>query len=100
MLASEGYPGRYEVGRAIDGLADAAALPATLLFHAGTRREQERWFTAGGRVLGITGLGATLDEARERAYAAAREVRFEGATWRSDIAAGAMPSAALATVPA
>jgi phosphoribosylamine--glycine ligase len=47
--------------------------------------------TDGGRVLGVTGLGATLEDARERAYTAARAIHFEGATWRSDIAAGVLP---------
>jgi phosphoribosylamine--glycine ligase len=86
VLASAGYPGSYEVGKAIDGLE--AVDGHTLVFHAGTRREAERWLTAGGRVLGVTGLGATLREARERAYARAADIRFEGLVMRTDIAMG------------
>ena len=86
VLASGGYPGRYPVDRPIEGLD--TSLPGTIVFHAGTRREGHHWYTAGGRVLGITGLGETLASARDQAYAAAREVRFEGAIQRSDIAAG------------
>jgi phosphoribosylamine--glycine ligase len=108
VLASEGYPGRPVTGRFIDGLAEAGdpadpaaeVDPRVLLFHAGTRRQEGQWLTAGGRVLGVTGLGATLDEARERAYAATRGISFEGATWRLDIAAGAVSSARIATVVA
>lgn len=90
VLASAGYPGPYETGRPIEGLTDAGpdADCAVLVFHAGTRRVEGRWLTAGGRVLGVTGLGATLGEARDRAYTAARGIHFEGAVWRSDIAAG------------
>ncbi|HKZ90629.1 MAG TPA: phosphoribosylamine--glycine ligase [Candidatus Limnocylindrales bacterium] len=87
VLASEGYPGQYATGKLIHGLAPAAA--DTLLFHAGTRREKGQWLTAGGRVLGVTGLGATLAEARQRAYAGARRIRFDGVVARTDIAAGA-----------
>jgi phosphoribosylamine--glycine ligase len=90
VLASEGYPGRTEVGRRIGGLADAESDPDVLVFHAGTRREGDGWLTAGGRVLGVTGLGETLEEARERAYERVQGIHFEGAVWRSDIARGAV----------
>jgi phosphoribosylamine--glycine ligase len=89
VLASEGYPGPSPTDRAIAGLEDIPADPPdTIRFHAGTRREGGRWLTSGGRVLGITGLGATLREARERAYAGVRAIHFEGLVHRSDIAAG------------
>jgi len=85
VLASGGYPGRYLTGLTIDGLD--AATPDTLVFHAGTRLEGRRHLTTGGRVLGVTGLGATVPEARARAYARADQISFEGAVRRSDIAA-------------
>jgi phosphoribosylamine--glycine ligase len=64
-----------------------AAIPDTLVFHAGTRLEGGRHLTSGGRVLGVTGLGATVPEARARAFARADQIRFEGAVRRNDIAA-------------
>jgi phosphoribosylamine--glycine ligase len=95
VLASAGYPGRPEVARQIDGLAAAAAEPGTLLFHAGTRRDEERWVTTGGRVLGVTGIGATLDDALPRAYAGVEAISFEGAQWRTDIASHVVRAASL-----
>jgi phosphoribosylamine--glycine ligase len=86
VLASGGYPGRYEVDRPIHGLDRVP--PGTFVFHAGTRHVDGRWLTAGGRVLGVTGTGATLAEARERAYAGARRIDFEGLAMRQDIAVG------------
>jgi phosphoribosylamine--glycine ligase len=88
VLASGGYPGPYETGRRIDGLDAIAGDDNIRIFHAGTRREADgSVVTSGGRVLGVTGLGSTLAEARDRAYAAIRELRFEGCHYRSDIAA-------------
>jgi phosphoribosylamine--glycine ligase len=88
VLASEGYPGRPLTGRVIDGLDDdgGARHGDALVFHGATRHQDGRWLTSGGRVLGVTGLGATLDAAHERAYGAVRRIGFEGATWRTDIA--------------
>ena len=92
VLASGGYPGKYETGKAISGLDGEGQLPggAAQVYHAGTRREtgedgEVRYLTAGGRVLGITALGRSLPEAVERAYAAAGRVDFEGKHQRSDI---------------
>ena len=84
VLASGGYPGKYEGGKAISGLEDAQTAGATV-YHAGTRREGDGYVTAGGRVLGVTALGGTLREAVEHAYAAARRIRFDGMHMRSDI---------------
>jgi phosphoribosylamine--glycine ligase len=95
VIASAGYPGRPEVGRPIDGLAETAAEPARLLFHAGTRQDGGRWTTSGGRVVGVTGLGATLEQARANAYAGVDAISFEGAQWRSDIAAPVARAATL-----
>ena len=84
VLASGGYPGKYESGKAITGLADAEAAGATV-YHAGTRLTDAGYVTAGGRVLGVTALGDTLAEAIRRAYAAAEKIHFEGAHMRRDI---------------
>jgi phosphoribosylamine--glycine ligase len=83
-LASDGYPGGYTTGLPIrldrEGLA-----PETLLFHAGTRVEDGRLLTAGGRVLTVVGLGGDLAAARRHAYAGAERVSFQGMRYRSDI---------------
>ncbi|CAN5855535.1 phosphoribosylamine--glycine ligase [soil metagenome] len=85
VLASGGYPGPHQSGMEIKGLG--ALEPDVLAIHAATTRVGDRLLTAGGRVLGITGLGATVTEARARAYAGIAMVRFDGAVWRRDIAA-------------
>ncbi|MBZ5582120.1 MAG: phosphoribosylamine--glycine ligase [Acidobacteriia bacterium] len=84
VLASEGYPGAYPTGRPIHGIECAEALGATV-FHAGTRLGSNGLETAGGRVLGVTADGADLTTAIDRAYAAVREIRFEGMHYRADI---------------
>jgi phosphoribosylamine--glycine ligase len=90
VLCSEGYPRAQKVGRAIDGLADAAALEDVVVFHAGTRRGADgRFVTTGGRVLGVTARGADVAAARGRAYEAVSRIRFEGMHYRRDIAARA-----------
>jgi phosphoribosylamine---glycine ligase len=86
VMASGGYPGPYERGLAIKGLADAARLPDVKVFHAGTRRDGERVLTDGGRVLGVTALGDTLADARRRAYEAVALIQFPLAFYRRDIA--------------
>ena len=86
VLAAKGYPDAPRKGDVIDGLDDAATVPGAAIFHAGTTRDQRgRIVTAGGRVLNVTGQGATLDEARRCAYAAAERIRFDGKTLRTDI---------------
>ncbi|KAJ1846152.1 hypothetical protein LPJ73_004620, partial [Coemansia sp. RSA 2703] len=82
VMASEGYPGAYPTGRAIT-LGETAA--DTLVFHAGTRRTGDVVETAGGRVLAVTGVGAGLQDALDRAYASVRAIDFGGAFYRSDI---------------
>lgn len=84
VMTSKGYPGSYESGMPIHGLGHSAQ--DTMVFHAGTTRRGEHIVTAGGRVLGVTGLGPNLMVAKERAYRATREVRFDGCHFRSDIA--------------
>ena len=86
-LASGGYPGTYATGKPIHGLESVATDPNVLVFHAGTARaESGEIVTAGGRVLTVVGLGPDLATARDRAYAAANEITFEGRHLRTDIA--------------
>ena len=85
IVASGGYPGAYEKNKVISGL-DAAAAKGAVVFHCGTKAEGESLVTAGGRVLSVTGLGATLREAVDIAYGGVREISFERAFHRSDIA--------------
>ncbi len=88
VLASGGYPGSYETGVAIQGIADLD--DDVLLFHAGTRRAEDgRLVTAGGRVLTVTALGTTIEDAREKAYRNVARIRFGGAHYRRDIGASA-----------
>jgi phosphoribosylamine---glycine ligase len=90
VAASGGYPGHYEKGLPILGLDSLDA--DVLVFHAGTQRDGEgRLVTAGGRVLTVAALGATLAEARERVYANLPRARFDGIHWRTDIAAREVP---------
>ncbi|MBI4639292.1 MAG: phosphoribosylamine--glycine ligase, partial [Candidatus Tectomicrobia bacterium] len=85
VMASKGYPGAYEVGKEISGLDQAATLDNVIVFHAGTARKEEKIVTAGGRVLGVTGLGSTISQAIESTYEAVRKISFEGAYYRTDI---------------
>lgn len=90
VAASEGYPDRHETGKRLgipDELeaADAFDASGVVVFHAGTRRENGRVVTAGGRVLGVTAVGSDLAHARERAYKALYRIGGEGLRWRSDI---------------
>jgi phosphoribosylamine--glycine ligase len=86
VMASGGYPGKYETGKPIRGLESCAELEDVQVFHAGTRREGGAVLTAGGRVLAITALGGNIAQARERAYKAVSRISFEGAHYRRDIA--------------
>lgn len=85
VLASAGYPGKPALGRRIKGLEEAAQCEGVRLFHAGTRKDGEHWYTSGGRVLGVTALGENLEDARRKAYAATSELHFEGMHYRRDI---------------
>lgn len=85
VLASGGYPGGYEKGLAISGLEEAEALRDVIVFHAGTAARDGRVVTAGGRVLGVTGLGPDVGAALERAYAACALISFPGMHYRRDI---------------
>jgi phosphoribosylamine--glycine ligase len=89
VLASRGYPESSSSGDEISGLRNIDSLEVEVL-HAGTAEEDGKIVTAGGRVLNVTGIGSTAAEARERAYAAAERVEFEGKQMRHDIAARAV----------
>jgi phosphoribosylamine--glycine ligase len=90
VMASGGYPGSYPKGKIISGLAEAAALPQTKVFHAGTARAGDAVVTNGGRVLGVTAWAQDLPSARRAAYEAVEKIRFDGAQYRRDIAAKAL----------
>jgi phosphoribosylamine--glycine ligase len=86
VLASAGYPGKYETGKVIGGLSEAAKLDGVQVFHAATKQTNGAIATSGGRVLAVTALGATPGEARATAYEAVRLIAFEGCHYRRDIA--------------
>lgn len=86
VMASGGYPGPYEKGKVITGLDRVAHLKDVKVFHAGTAEQDGQIVTAGGRVLGVTALGANIAEAKKRAYEAVEMIHFDGAYYRRDIA--------------
>ena len=86
VLASVGYPNKYETGKTISGLDAAARLDDVQIFHAGTKRVNDEIVTAGGRVLAVTALGSTIEAARARAYEAVSRIQFENCHYRHDIA--------------
>src|SRR5579862_29145 len=90
VISSGGYPGTYELGKKILGLEDAGKVDGVKVFHAGTSRRDGAFFTAGGRVLGVTAHAPDLSTAVNRVYAAAAKISFEGAHYRRDIAARAL----------
>jgi len=85
VMASGGYPGKYEKGKEISGLEEAALMPETVVFHAGTREEEGKVVTNGGRVLGVTALGDNIKESIENSYKAVEKISFENAHFRKDI---------------
>lgn len=86
VLASGGYPGAYPTGHAIEGLAAASHVEGAVVFHAGTAERDGRVVSAGGRVLAVSALGATIAQARDRAYEACSTISFEGMQYRRDVA--------------
>jgi phosphoribosylamine--glycine ligase len=88
VMASGGYPEKYDVGKPITGLGRAAS-DDVQIFHAGTRRENGGIVTSGGRVLAVTALGETIAAARTRAYEVVSQIKFEGCHYRRDIALSA-----------
>lgn len=90
VLASRGYPGKYEKGKVIDGIDKLKGLNDLYVFHAGTGFNNGDLVTSGGRVLGVTALGKDIKEARDRVYNAIKEIHFDGMHFRRDIALKAL----------
>ncbi|MFZ3207808.1 MAG: phosphoribosylglycinamide synthetase C domain-containing protein, partial [Geobacteraceae bacterium] len=90
VMATEGYPGDYRKGDDILGLEDAARIDDLFVFHAGTSLSDGKIVTSGGRVLGVTGLGATVREAIDRAYMGVAAINWNGVHYRRDIGAKAV----------
>ena len=88
VMASGGYPGPYEKGAAVRGLEDAAQIKDVQVFHAGTTERKGEIVSDGGRVLGVTAKGDSIEAARGLAYEAVRQIQFDGAIYRRDIGAG------------
>jgi phosphoribosylamine--glycine ligase len=85
ILCSGGYPDEYKKGLPITGIEEAEKIPGVIVFHSGTKQQGESLLTNGGRVLGVSAVGATLKEALARAYQAAELIKFEGKYMRRDI---------------
>lgn len=85
VMAAKGYPDAYQSGAEISGLEKFSADEHSVVFHAGTKFNDGKIMTAGGRVLGVTAMGETLPQTITYAYAAVRKISFKGATWRKDI---------------
>ncbi|MDP2799086.1 MAG: phosphoribosylamine--glycine ligase, partial [Deltaproteobacteria bacterium] len=85
VMASQGYPGNYEKGKIIQGLATVSKMKDVIVFHAGTVRKDNHIITSGGRVMSITALGSDHKQAIERAYEAVGRIKWEGVYFRKDI---------------
>jgi len=85
VMASGGYPGSYEKGKVISGIADANALDDVVVFHAGTKDDSGNVVTNGGRVLGVTALGDDMRSAIAKAYEATEKISWDGVHYRKDI---------------
>jgi phosphoribosylamine---glycine ligase len=91
VVASEGYPGNPKIGKEITGLEAAASVPGAMIFHAGTRREGDKFYSTGGRVLSVGAVGNDLPAACKIAYEAASKIRIDGAYYRKDIGSPRAP---------
>lgn len=85
VLASKGYPGNYEKSKIITGLDEAKEVADSFVFHAGTSVKGNNIVTSGGRVLGVTAMGDTIEKAINRAYGVVHMIKFDGMHYRSDI---------------
>ena len=85
VMASGGYPQKYETGKLISGLDENGQLPGVTVYHAGTKKDADGYKTAGGRVLGVTACGRDLEEALQKAYAGVHQISFDKAHYRKDI---------------
>ena len=90
VLTAKGYPGDYEKGKEIHGLDRLNGWKHGFVFHAGTAKKDQRWFTTGGRVLGVTARGESIGEAVAEAYRAVGEISWDGMHYRKDIARRAL----------
>jgi phosphoribosylamine--glycine ligase len=90
-LTSGGYPGKFESGKKIEGLTSLDRITGVRVLHAGTKLIGDTVVTNGGRVLGVTAVGETLEAALASAYDAAAKIHFEGMHYRKDIGAHATP---------
>ncbi len=89
IATSGGYPGAYKKGKVITGIEEAEKLDNIVVFHAGTKMQDDDLVTNGGRVLGVSAVGETLEEARLKAYEAIKLIDFDGMHYRTDIGAEA-----------
>jgi phosphoribosylamine--glycine ligase len=89
VMASAGYPGKFPISKQIDGLTDSARVNGVKVFHAGTVRQSGAILTSGGRVLGVTAAGASVERTLATVYETAAKIHFDGAHYRKDIAASA-----------
>ncbi|MCX5681687.1 MAG: phosphoribosylamine--glycine ligase [Candidatus Omnitrophica bacterium] len=90
VMSARGYPGSYEKGKTIYGLDDASKEKDVFVFHAGTKNQENKIVTSGGRVLGVTGLGKDIEKAIENAYNGIEKISFDGCFFRRDIGAKAL----------
>lgn len=88
VVASGGYPIKYEKGKKIEGMEEAAKFPGVFIFHAGTEFKDGEYYTSGGRVLGVCASEKTLEETMDKVYKAISRIYFEAMHWRRDIGAG------------
>lgn len=99
VMASEGYPGKYDTGKIITGLQKAAMVEGVEVFHSGTAIKGRQIITNGGRVLGVTAIGETIRDAVDKAYVAVKEIQWPGCYFRSDIGHKALARLRTATCP-
>jgi phosphoribosylamine--glycine ligase len=90
VVASGGYPGKYQKGKVISGLERLGKMKDIIVFHADIKLQDDKVITSGGRVLGITACDKTISKAKERAYKGVKEIYFEDMYYRKDIAAKAI----------
>jgi phosphoribosylamine--glycine ligase len=100
VMASEGYPSSPVLGKPIVGLVEAEKIPDVAVFHAGTRREADNYYTSGGRILGVAAVGESIEAAHRAAYDAASRIRIAGAHYRKDIGMTDIKKAKIAEVRA
>jgi phosphoribosylamine--glycine ligase len=90
VIASRGYPDNTEKGKKIDGLNDLKEDKDVMVFHAGTKRTGNDFYTSGGRVLGVTAIGKTYKDAIKKVYNAVSCINFDGMQYRKDIGSKAI----------